>query len=131
MNKERLIFSLLAAAMFLGVMFFSLKSDSAPFRKEIAQAVPRPAAKWVWRNYGEIRHFPSYLVFTILLQLAAKGDRRRAVYVMMAVLGLAAILELAQLWVPHRNADMRDFLWSALGALLGSLYWVNTAPRTR
>ena len=131
MTRDRLIFSILAAAAFAGVMFFSLKSDSAPFRKEIARAVPRPAAKWVWRNYGEVRHFPSYLAFTVLLQLAVKGDRRRTAYVMIALLGLAAILELAQLWVPHRNADVRDFLWSALGILLGSLPWMKKSPQSR
>lgn len=130
MSIGRISLFLLSLVAFAMVLFFSLRPSPTPLRKEFTAPLPKLSAKWIRRSYPEIRHFPAYLVFAALLQLSVGGDSKRTILVIVSLLLLAAVLEIAQIWIPRREADVRDFFWSALGIFLGSLPWIFRRART-
>lgn len=130
MSSGRWLFFILAALSLGSVLFFSLRPNATPLRKEFTAPLPRTVSKWIRRSYPEVRHFPAYLIFSVMTQLAVGGKTlRRTIAVLGSLLGLAMVLEVAQIWIPHREADFRDFLWSAMGVLLGSLPWILKTAR--
>lgn len=130
MSSGRLLLLILAILSLGAVLFFSLRPNSTPLRREFTAPFPKIVGKWIRRSYPEVRHFPAYLAFAVVAQLALGGRTlRRTMIVLGSLLGLAALLEIAQIWIPLREADFSDFLWSAMGVLLGSLLWVWKTAR--
>jgi VanZ family protein len=121
MAPFRILLFFLLVLSFVVVLFFSLRSDPTPLRKEITEPLPEAVGKWLQRSFPVARHFPAYLILTVIAQSALGGTPRRTAAVMLGLFALATILEIAQIWLPHREADIRDFLWGAMGILLGSL----------
>lgn len=138
MNFSRCLVIILAAAVLTGAVVISLVPNPLPLKSSYTRALPVPAAKWIRKNYGAMRHLPGYLVVALFVQ-AAFGRRLRSIAMTMAaLLVMAGFLEILQLWIPHRQCDLRDFLWGALGILLGSipaiwchLLWRRQTPITQ
>lgn len=66
---------------------------------------------------GQLEHVVAYLG-TGALACFARGGARTGRLAIAFVL-LAAILEVGQLWIPGRNAQLIDFVSSSAGALAG------------
>jgi hypothetical protein len=75
-------------------------------------------------------HLPAYAGLVILLSAALAMHIRltavRAAWIALSCVGLGALLEFAQTFVPGRTCSLKDGLVNAAGALLGavgSLIW--------
>ena len=128
MTAGKIILVVLSILSLVAIFYLSLRADPMPLRKEFTKPFSASTTKWIRRSYMEVRHLPAYLIFTVLVQLAVGGSRSRAIKIMTGLLLLAAILEVAQIWLPHREADFKDFLWGALGIVAGSVPWLYRKP---
>lgn len=76
-----------------------------------AGAVPRSGAP------GPLEHLAAYSGVGALAALAASAAHRR--WVGVALVLLAGTLEVGQIWIPGRTAQLVDFAASSAGALIG------------
>jgi hypothetical protein len=67
---------------------------------------------------GQFEHLFAYMLTAGALALGYSGKASRLLVCALLV-GLAAALEVAQIWIPGRNAEVIGFSGSALGAALG------------
>jgi hypothetical protein len=87
---------------------------------------PSPALATVWwlphfisrwaDHHGILRNFPAYAMLAVPFLMVATGVRQRA-YAVAFLAIFAALMEIIQLWIPTRFADMRDIVWSWAGLL--------------
>jgi VanZ family protein len=80
-----------------------------------------------------LEHISAYAIGAGLLTLGYY-KRNRPLFVVLSLSLYAAILEIAQIWVPGRNPTVIDFAASSAGALIGSaLAWIGlqATPSTR
>jgi hypothetical protein len=68
---------------------------------------------------GEFEHLFAYMITAGALALGYSATASRLL-VCALLIGLAAGLEAAQIWIPGRNAELIGFVASALGAAFGS-----------
>ena len=80
---------------------------------------------------GPLEHLAAYAIAAGLLTFGY--DKRRQPFVIVLSLCLyAAILEIAQIWVPGRNPQFIDFAASSAGALIGAaLAWIGLRATKR
>jgi VanZ family protein len=76
---------------------------------------------------GQYEHFTAYMVASMMFVL---GYRRagKAILVGLLLSGFSGILEILQLWIPGRHAQLIDFEVSSLGACLGVLLILIALP---
>jgi hypothetical protein len=87
---------------------------------------PSPALATVWwlphfislwaDHHGVLRNFPAYAMLAFPFLMMTPGVLQRACAVAFLAV-FAALMEIIQLWIPTRFADMRDILWSWIGLL--------------
>lgn len=102
-----------------------------PLRRAIALAGLGCVALVVWLSWiprewevrtglaGQIEHVIAYAGTAGLLVLGF--GQARALRVGALLVLLAAVLEIGQIWIPGRNAQVIDFVASGGGAILGAL----------
>ena len=71
----------------------------------------------------ELEHGTAYFIVAVVLTIAGLAPWPR----ILAIVVLAAALEIGQIFVPGRDSNLTDFLASAAGALLGDWVGVRTA----
>jgi VanZ family protein len=69
---------------------------------------------------GQFEHFTAYFLASTVLTLAYK-ERIGAVRIALFLSGYSGVLEIFQLWIPGRVAQISDFAISSLGSCLGVL----------
>ena len=104
--------------------------EPASFRDALAQLLAR--RHW-WTSRGDVLgnvvlFLPLGALGQWVMQLWV-GRRAAAVLVMVAGTAVALGLQVAQIYVPERDAELADVLWNAAGLLLGVL--ARLAPATR
>lgn len=72
------------------------------------------------RHLDKIMHFLCYALFSILLVPLCKRKRSQ-LFALMWIITYGLLLEMAQSFVPMREASLDDFFANFLGALLGVL----------
>jgi VanZ family protein len=78
---------------------------------------------------GPLEHIAAYAIGAGLLTLGYY-KRNRPLFVVLSLTLYAAILEIAQIWVPGRNPTVIDFAASSAGVLIGSaLAWIGLQAR--
>jgi VanZ family protein len=78
---------------------------------------------------GPLEHIAAYAIAGGLLTLGYY-KRNQPFIVVLSLSLYAAILEIAQIWVPGRNSTVIDFAASSAGALIGSaLVWIGLQAR--
>jgi VanZ family protein len=78
---------------------------------------------------GPLEHVAAYAIAGGLLTFGY-GKRSQPFIVVLSLSLYAAILEIAQIWVPGRNPTVIDFAASSAGALIGSaLAWIGHGVR--
>ncbi len=75
---------------------------------------------------GQIEHVIAYAGTAGLLRLGLGSSRALRVGALLVL--LAGILEVGQIWIPGRTAQVVDFLASGSGAILGTLGGGLIAP---
>ena len=69
---------------------------------------------------GYVEHVLAYLLTAGLLAFGYSGKTSRLLICALLV-GLAAILEAVQIWIPGRNSEFTGFAASAVGCALGGM----------
>lgn len=106
------IFVGLAAGM-LGVglgLYLSLKASS---RMSDVQWLPAGITRWA-DAHGRFRNFPAFGLIALPLLLLPSSRRRRCLLA-AALVGMVALLEVFQNWIPARSPDVWDVVWASLG----------------
>ena len=77
--------------------------------------LPRFIAVWA-DHHGRFCNFPAYAMLAVPFLMVTTNTLRRACVVALLVV-FVALLELVQLWIPTRVADLRDIFWGGAGIL--------------
>jgi VanZ family protein len=73
---------------------------------------------------GHAEHFIAYLGTTIVMGLAFQKRLRPDIQCLLLIL-YAAVLEAGQIYSPGRHASINDFVFSAVGVVIGGLLlWI-------
>jgi hypothetical protein len=76
---------------------------------------------------GQSEHLAAYVVTAFLFALRVR-DRRQAGLLAALLCAYAGGLELLQLLVPERNAQLIDFVASTLGVVSGAVFGLMLSP---
>jgi hypothetical protein len=77
--------------------------------------LPRFIAVWA-DHHGRFCNFPAYAMLAVPFLMVTTGALRRACVAALLVV-FVALLELVQLWIPTRVADLWDIVWGGAGIL--------------
>ena len=75
--------------------------------------LPHFVSHWADRH-GVFRNFPAYAILAVPFLMITPGILQRAC-VIASLAVVAALLEVIQLWIPTRFADLGDIFWSWAG----------------
>ena len=67
----------------------------------------------------KLMHFSAFLSIAVSAALASGPTRHSAWAIAAALLGYGALIEIAQIWIPGRDASWLDLLADALGIACG------------
>jgi VanZ family protein len=107
---SRVIWSVWLAAVVVGSV---LPGDSRPM-----QTLGRLAVNDKWE------HFLSYALLALLLPLVLRLRRHQLLEALIALVAMGCLLELVQLFVPGRSADILDALADLAGVVFGAFVGV-------
>ncbi len=77
---------------------------------------------WVFKNQDKIAHFSVFLIWAALVTLALELEQHTKNIYWKVVAGaffFGGAVELAQMFIPQRKADLFDMLMNVSGALVG------------
>ena len=88
----------------------------------IAAIIPNPPGPSLFGQFDKVEHIVEYLLFAWLIARAIRVTRGRhgTRTAWVGAAGYGALMEVVQLAVPWRSADLIDFLSDLAGALLGA-----------
>jgi len=77
---------------------------------------------WVFKNQDKLAHFGVFIVWAALVTMALELDHHtKNIYwkVLAGAFFFGGTVELAQIFIPHRKADLFDMIMNVSGAILG------------
>ena len=80
--------------------------------------MPDPGGSGVG-NLDKLMHFAAFLALSVSANLAAERKRQLAWPLATALLAYGALIEIAQIWIPGRDASWLDLLSDACGIACG------------
>jgi VanZ family protein len=87
----------------------------------VLSLVPGEFRPHVTTSHYNFEHFAAYFVTSAVFVLAYGRTLRSVLPIVFFLVIYSGLLEIAQLWIPGREARFTDFVASALGALAGIL----------
>lgn len=79
---------------------------------------------------GQGEHFVAYLMTAFIVTLRQRDWRQRLILIIL-LSGYAGVLELLQIYVPGRNAQLIDFVSSVMGTAGGAILGLTLSPLYR
>jgi VanZ family protein len=113
-NFDRLLLGACVMAIFTIAILALVPGDLRPHTVTL---VPRDMRPHTGMSQ-QIEHLTAYLSAALLIGLRLR-NWRQLVQMALLLFGFAGILEIAQLWIPGRDAQFIDFVASAIGAVIG------------